>query len=88
MPGRTFESNGERWRVSPTGRITQYGKDEFALRFVRESPAPEEERVVRYSPRLAKGRESALAQLGDADLIALLKVSQPSWTTADSGYRR
>ena len=30
MSGRTFEANGERWRVSPTGRITQYGKDEFA----------------------------------------------------------
>ena len=87
MSGRTFESGGERWMVSSTGRITQYGKDEFGLRFTRVAPAPREERVVRYSPQLSKGRESALAQLNDAELAALLKVSQPSWTTPDSGYR-
>ena len=87
MVGRRFDANGERWTVAPTGRITQYGKDEFALRFIRESPPPSEERVVRYSPQRSKGRESALAQLSDVELAALLKVSQPSWTTPDSGYR-
>jgi len=87
MSGRTFESDGARWMVSSTGRITQYGKDEFGLRFTRVTPGPREERVVRYSPQLAKGRESALAQLSDAALASLLKVSQPSWTTPDSGYR-
>ena len=87
MSGRTFESSGEQWMVSSTGRITQYGKDEFGLRFTRVAPAPREERVVRYSPQLSKGRESALAQLSDAALAALLKVSQPSWTAADSEYR-
>ena len=73
--------------VSSTGRLTQYGKDEFGLRFTRVAPLPREQRVVRYSPQLSKSRESALAQLGDAELAALLKVSQPSWTTPDSGYR-
>ena len=87
MSGRTFESGGEQWTVSSTGRITQYGKDEFGLRFTRVAPAPREERVVRYSPQLSKGRESALAQLSDAELASLLKVSQPSWTTPDSEYR-
>jgi hypothetical protein len=87
MSGRTFESGGERWMVSSTGRTTQYGKDEFGLRFTRVAPAPRVERVVRYSPQLSKSRESALAQLGDAELGALLKVSQPSWTTPESGYR-
>lgn len=87
MLGRTFQSSGEQWMVSPTGRTTQYGKDEFALRFVRVAPAPREERVVRYSPQLSKGRETALAQLSDAELAGLLKVSQPSWTTPDAGYR-
>lgn len=87
MAGRTFDANGERWTVSPTGRITQYGKDEFGLRFTRESPPPSEERVVRYSPQRSKGRESALAQLSDVELAGLLRVSQPSWTTPDSGYR-
>ncbi|HEV8198105.1 MAG TPA: hypothetical protein VGP87_15770 [Gemmatimonadales bacterium] len=87
MSGRTFESGGEEWMVSSTGRITQYGKDEFGLRFTRLAPAPREERVVRYSPQLSKSRESALAQLNDADLAGLLKVSQPSWTAPDTGYR-
>lgn len=88
MSGRTFEVNGQRWRVSSTGRITQYGKDEFGLRFTRLRPEPGEERVVRYSPQLSKNRESALAQLSDAELAGLLTVSQPAWTTPDLGYLR
>jgi hypothetical protein len=44
--------------------------------------------VVRYSPQYSKSRESALAQLSDTDLATLLKVSQPSWTTPELGYRR
>jgi len=88
MSGRMFETNGQRWRVSSTGRITQYAKDEFGLRFTRMHPAPPEERVVRYSPQLSKNRESALAQLSDADLVGLLQVSQPAWTTPDLGYLR
>ena len=88
MSGRTFEVNGQQWRVSSTGRITQYGKDEFGLRFTRLRPEPGEERVVRYSPQLSKNRESALAQLSDAELAGLLTVSQPAWTTPDLGYLR
>lgn len=87
MSGRTIEVNGERWKVSATGRITQYGKDEFGLRFARLQPAPREERVVRYSPQLSKNRESAFAELSDADLAGLLRVSQPSWTTPETGYK-
>ncbi len=88
MSGRTIEVNGQQWRVSSTGRITQYAKDEFGLRFTRLYPEPVEERVVRYSPQLSKNRESALAQLSDADLAGLLNVSQPAWTTPDLGYLR
>jgi hypothetical protein len=88
MLGRTIEVKGAEWRVGTTGRITQYGKDEFGLRFTRLAPAPREERVVRYSPRLSKNRESALAELSDRELGDLLAVSQPSWTTPDLEYRR
>lgn len=88
MLGRTIEVNGQRWRIGTTGRITQYGKDEFGLHFTRLSPEPREERVVRYSPRLSKNRESALAELTDRELSGLLAVSQPSWTTPDLEYRR
>jgi hypothetical protein len=87
MSGRTFEVNGERWMVSSTGRLTQYGKDEFGLRFTRIAPEPRVERVARYSPQLSKNRESALAELSDMDLAGLLRVSQPSWTTPELGYR-
>jgi hypothetical protein len=88
MPRRTVEVNGERWSVSPSGRITQYDKDEFALRFTRVPPASGSDRIARYSPLLAKDRELSLAQLSDAELIALFRVSQPSWTSAELGYRR
>ena len=88
MPRRFVTVKGERWEVSPAGRITQYGKDEFALRFRRLEPLPSEERLTRYAPRLAKDRETSLAQLSERDLAALLLVSQPSWTTPELGYRR
>ena len=78
MAGRTIAVNGEQWEVSSTGRITQYGKDEFGLRFTRRLPEPVVDRVVRYSPRLSKNRESALAQLSDGDLKA--KCTTPAGT--------
>jgi hypothetical protein len=87
MSGRTIEIDGDRWAVSGTGRITQYDKDEFSLRFRRLPPAPEQERAVRYSPQGAKNRENSLAQLTDAELRALFRVSQPSWTSAELEYR-
>jgi hypothetical protein len=88
MATRVLTMDGERWEVSPAGRITQYAKDEFSLRFRRLAPLPPEERVTRYSPRGAKDRETSLAELSEAELAALLRVSQPSWTTPDLGYRR
>lgn len=88
MPRRFVTVKGERWEVSPAGRITQYGKDEFALKFRRVDPPPVEERLTRYAPRLAKDRETALAQLSDRELAGFLLVSQPSWTTPELGYRR
>ena len=88
MPRRIVTVKGARWEVSPAGRITQYGKDEFALRFRRIEPLPPEERLTRYAPRRAKDRETSLAQLTDRELINLLLVSQPSWTTPELGYRR
>ena len=87
MPARRFEMNGESWTVAPTGRITQYDKDEFGLRFIRVAPEPRQERQVRYSPQGSKSRETSLAEMSDRQLIELFKVSQPRWTTPE-GYRR
>jgi hypothetical protein len=88
VPRRIIQINGEPWAVSPAGRITQYEKDEFALRFSRLPPGSAPERVARYSPLLAKNREASLAQLSDQELLALFRVSQPSWTSPELGYRR
>ena len=88
MPRRIIEVNGQRWAVSPAGRITQYDKDEFALRFTRLPAGSVPERIARYSPLLAKSREASLAQLSDEELVALFRVSQPSWTSPELGYHR
>ena len=88
MPRRIVEVDGHRWAVSPAGRITQYDKDEFALRFTRLPAGSGPDRIVRYSPLLAKSREASLAQLSDAELAGLFRVSQPSWTSSELGYRR
>ncbi len=87
MARRIIEVDGERWSVFPSGRITQYEKDEFSLRFVRQPPGAAADRIVRYSPLGAKNRETSLAGLSDADLVRLFRISQPSWTSAELGYR-
>ena len=88
MPRRLIELNGERWSVSPTGRTTQYTRDEFSLVFTRTSGGPPERRVARYSPLGSKTRESSLAELSEEQLRDLLRRSQPSWTTPELGYLR
>lgn len=85
---RTIEIDGQRWTVAPTGRRTQYSKDEFSVLFTRVAGGPPEERVARYSPLAVKERETSLARLTDAELTDLLRRSQPSWTTPELGYRR
>jgi hypothetical protein len=88
MPRRIIEANGERWEVFPSGRVTQYEKDEFSLRFVRQPAGSAPDRIVRYSPLGPQNREESLAALSDAELLELLKVSQPSWTAPELDYRR
>ena len=72
MPRRIVELNGERWAVSPAGRTTQYDKDEFALRFTRLPAGSGQDRVARYSPQLAKSRETSLAQLSEAEPMVVV----------------
>jgi hypothetical protein len=88
MPQRTIEVNGQRWTAIPSGRRTQYTRDELTVCFSRIGAEPREERVARYSPRGSSARENALAELSDAALTDLLARSQPSWTTPELGYRR
>ena len=89
MPSRTVTIGGETWEVSPSGRITQSDRDEFALMFVRrtEGAAPEV-RVTRYSPQGAQSRAASFAELAPADLARLFAQSQAGDTSPEAGYTR
>lgn len=84
MPARRVAVDGVEWRVTPQGRITQYDRDEFGLRFVRSDTR--EARTTRWSPTGARSREQALAELSDAQLAALLQQSQPAELSPELGY--
>jgi hypothetical protein len=86
MPTRTVAVDGKTWLVFPSGRVTQYDRDEFALIFVHGTGATREVRVTRYSPIASRSRERSLVELSDADLQRLLATSQPSDTSPEADY--
>jgi len=88
MPTRTITVNGRRWRVFPSGFVTQLNLDEFGLIFVAGEGDAREVRVTRYSPVGTRSRERSLAELTDEQLARLLEQSQPSATSPEAGYRR
>ncbi len=88
MPQRIIEVDGQQWVVTPSGRVTQYTRDEFGLVFSRGQAPGREQRVVRYSPLGARSPEASLHELTDLQLRELLGRSQPSWTAPETGYRR
>lgn len=88
MPARTITIGGVTWDVYPSGRITQYDRDEFGLVFVRGSGPEREVRVTRYSPQGARSREQSLAEMSSAELERLFEYSQPSFTSPEAGYRQ
>ena len=86
MP-RRFTADGAEWIVMPSGRNTQYVRDEFGLLFTRMT-GERTERVARYSPRDARAREQSLSAMSDGELRELLATSQPAFTAPETGYRR
>jgi len=86
MPTRSITQGGRTWNVLPSGRVTQYDRDEFALLFTAGSGPDREVRVTRYSPQGTRSREQALAEMSDADLARLLEQSQPSEMSPEAGY--
>jgi hypothetical protein len=88
MPRRSIESDGQVWDVSPTGRVTQYVRDEFGVMFRRRGGAPAEVRVSRFSPLGPRNPEDALAALPQRQLQELFQRSQPAWTAPETGYLR
>ena len=86
MPIRSLTHAGRTWRVLPSGRVTQYDRDEFALLFVSGTGDDREVRATRYSPHGTRSREQALVEMSDADLARLFEQSQPSETSPEAGY--
>jgi hypothetical protein len=86
MPTRVLTAVGREWKVFPSGRVTQYDHDEFALLFVSGKDPHRTVRVTRYSPLGVRSREQSLADLSDADLTRLFEQSQPSDTSPEADY--
>ena len=47
MPTRTIDVDGKSWLVFPSGRVTQYDRDEFGIIFVNGLGADRKVRVTR-----------------------------------------
>jgi hypothetical protein len=88
MIERRFAVDGVGWKAFLAGRFTVYERDEFPLVFEREGAGARERRITRFSPLGAKSRDEALAELSDAQLAALLRSSQPAWTSPELNYDR
>jgi hypothetical protein len=88
MPTRTVAIDGTTWIVIPSGRVTQYDRDEFGLIFMRGTGAARQVRVTRYSPIGNRSREQSLVELTDVDLQRLFSASQPSDTSPEADYAK
>jgi hypothetical protein len=86
MPTRSINAEGKSWLVFPSGRITQYDRDEFSLVFVHGVGDVRQVRVTRYSPLGTRSRERSLVEMSDADLQRLFGFSQPSDTSPEADY--
>ncbi len=88
MARRTIHIDGERWDDYPSGRVTQYTRDEFGLVFEKGTGRNRVRRVTRYSPLGAKRPDRALAELSAARLVEFFHQSQPAWTSPETHYNR
>jgi hypothetical protein len=86
MPSRVLTIGGKSWLVFPSGRVTQYDRDEFGLIFINGTGSDREVRVSRYSPVGTRSRERSLVEMSDADLARLFECSQPSDTSPEADY--
>ena len=86
MPTRLLNAAGRTWRVFPSGRVTQYDRDEFGLLFVTGTGDDREVRVTRFSPHGTRSREEALSELPDEEVRRLFAQSQPGETSPEAGY--
>ncbi len=86
MARRTIHVEGETWNVYPSGRVTQYTRDEFGLVFEKGTGSERVRRVMRYSPLGAKRPDQALSELSVTRLVEFFHQSQPAWTSPETHY--
>ena len=86
MAGRTIVVDGAPWRVSPSGRVTVYGRDEFGLVFEQGTGPDRRRRFTRYSPVGNRSPDAALAEMSERELVQLVRESQPAWTAPEGAY--
>lgn len=86
MPRRILVVEGERWEVSPSGRSTVYGQDQYGLLFQLGTGPDRKRRFTRYMPTGARRTDAALAELSDPRLLELFRQSQPAWTAPEGAY--
>jgi hypothetical protein len=86
MPARTVNIGGRSWDVYPSGRVTQYDRDEFGLLFVSDAGGKRLVRVTRYSPVGTRSREQSLAEMSDTEIQRLFGASQPGDTSPEADY--
>lgn len=85
MPARIIQIDGAEWEVAPTGRVTQYTRDEFGVQFRRRDGG--DLRITRYAPLGTRRLEDSIAELSGQELRELWSRSQPAWTAPETGYR-
>ncbi len=88
MARRTIEIDGEKWDAYPSGRVTVYDRDEFAIVFEKGTGPNRVRRVSRFSPLGARRRDAALAELSDRQLVQLFQHSQAARTSPETLYAR
>jgi hypothetical protein len=86
MPSRVLTIGDKNWLVFPSGRVTQYDRDEFGLIFINGTGSGREVRVSRYSPVGTRSRERSLVEMSEGDLVRLFECSQPSDTSPEADY--
>lgn len=89
MIERTISADGATWAACIAGRVTLYDKDELSVVFARKDEHGKTlRRVSRFSPLGTRSRSAALAELTEAELVALFRQSQTDWTSPELNYAR
>jgi len=83
---RTITVDSETWEIAPSGRVSVYGKDQFALSFQHGTGPHRKRRFTRYAPVGHRSPDAAFAELSERQLVDLFRQSQPAWTAPESAY--